>query len=86
MGCGGRLRASSFSADSQRWPLRAKALRFHLGFNRLLDRKRIMGFVGITSGFWGMIEGAIATSGSLAGVVSMSRMMPLSLAAAMWAL
>jgi hypothetical protein len=29
MGRGGRLRASSFSADSQRWPLRAKALRFH---------------------------------------------------------
>jgi hypothetical protein len=28
MGRGGRLRASSFSADSQRWPLRAKALRF----------------------------------------------------------
>jgi hypothetical protein len=46
-----------------------------LGFNRLLDRKRIMGFVGITSGLSGMIEGAIATSGSLAGVVSMSRMM-----------
>jgi hypothetical protein len=45
-----------------------------------------MGFVGINSGLSGMIEGVIATSGSLAGVVSMSRMMPLSLAAAMWAL
>jgi hypothetical protein len=56
-----------------------------LGFDRLFDRQSIVGAVG-TPGSSGTIEGAIATSASLAGVVSTARMMPLSLSAAMWAL
>jgi hypothetical protein len=57
------------------------------GLDRLFDRQRIIGPVGINlARSSGIIEGAILTSASLAGVVSTPPMMPLSLSAARWAL
>ena len=67
--------------------LAQKPRRSARGDDGLFDRQRIIGAIGINlSVLPREVEGAIATSASLAGVVSTSRMMPVSLSAAICAL